>query len=492
MAEVGRFFDGVSYTEADQAEVQKRFRRNGVVLEAGNALAVSAGGAGVMTVIVQTGEAFVEGFHYKNDATKTLAIGNNLSGSTRIDRVVLHLDRSGNSVVAQILVGTPGAGAPALTQVAGGTWDLSLAQVTVASGATGILDANVADEHVAMAGNSYANRTHTIGQLLINPSFEDSTSIFATPKAATTVDSVMFGSWRFYKAHASDTFTAVLDQTTVDTAYGGTTSLKLVKTSTNGTGIVYQYVPARLNNAMRNRKVRHRIRVNAPSVGAIRPYINAPGIGTIFGPYNTRVNQWESLDVENTGIVAGAPYCGLEISAGFNNAAGLFVDNCQATLDEYFDDIPPILAPTRNYNGPACEMTLTSPNFQSVPSGGATLALATMTVDNDNMADVTNNRMIVRTPGLYSLEADVWSYTAGAAGNWGVSFQTTVGYPPFGGTIPYHAQYHNAATYSIIHLLDIVYFDGGAAVFVVVSPWSGQTVGIHYNGTYFRMIRMGD
>lgn len=143
MTEVSKFFDAVSYTEADQAEVQARFRPTGVMIEVGNRLTLTSPGG--MFVGVADGEAMVEGFHYKNTALLSLAIANNSSGSTRIDRIVLRLNRTTNSLVAAILQGTPGAGAPALTQVAGGTYELLLGQVTVANGAVTITPMLVAD-----------------------------------------------------------------------------------------------------------------------------------------------------------------------------------------------------------------------------------------------------------------------------------------------------------------------------------------------------------
>ncbi len=67
----------------------------------------------------------------------TLAVSANISGQTRIDRVVLRLDRSDWTVRAVVKGGTPGAGAPALTQSTGdtGTYEIPLADVSILSGA---------------------------------------------------------------------------------------------------------------------------------------------------------------------------------------------------------------------------------------------------------------------------------------------------------------------------------------------------------------------
>lgn len=134
MAEIARFFDTVLYTESDQAAVQNRLRREGVLSEGANRLGVAAPGG--MFVSVNTGEAMVQGFHYTNTASLNLPIANNTSGSTRVDVVILRLDRVANTLVADIKQGTPGAGSPALTQIVGGTWEFPLASITIPTGTT--------------------------------------------------------------------------------------------------------------------------------------------------------------------------------------------------------------------------------------------------------------------------------------------------------------------------------------------------------------------
>lgn len=68
----------------------------------------------------------------------TLAIGANSSGSTRIDLVVLGLDRSTWNVTVYAKAGTPGSGAPALQTDTGttGIYEMPLAEVTVPNGAS--------------------------------------------------------------------------------------------------------------------------------------------------------------------------------------------------------------------------------------------------------------------------------------------------------------------------------------------------------------------
>lgn len=148
MAQTVRFVDTVSYTEADQADFNMRtMRPQGVIPESTlGTLIVSA--IGSMSVRVGAGEAFIQGFQYINDANVDLLIGANSSGSTRVDYVILRLNRTANTLVLAVLAGIAGAGAPALTQVSGGTWEFPLAQITVPNNASSIVAGNIADSRV--------------------------------------------------------------------------------------------------------------------------------------------------------------------------------------------------------------------------------------------------------------------------------------------------------------------------------------------------------
>lgn len=145
MTETTRFVDTVSYTEADFADFHQRMMRpEGVIPE--SALGTLApSDIGSMAVRIAPGEALIRGFQYKSDANKDLTIGANVSGSTRIDTIVLKLDRVANTLASFVHVGTPGAGAPTLTQVDGGTWEFPIADITVANAATSIVIGNISD-----------------------------------------------------------------------------------------------------------------------------------------------------------------------------------------------------------------------------------------------------------------------------------------------------------------------------------------------------------
>lgn len=179
MTETARFFDSVLYGEADQAKVQSRFRDTGVLKEVANALVVLAPGS--MFVQVAAGEAMVQGFHYENTAPLSLAIAANSSGSTRIDVVALRLNRTANTLAAVIIQGTPGSGAPTLTQVDGGNWELPLAQISIATGTLAITSGMITDQRV------YSKRLTSGDEMVLGTAIPASSQI---QRRTLTVDPV--------------------------------------------------------------------------------------------------------------------------------------------------------------------------------------------------------------------------------------------------------------------------------------------------------------
>lgn len=147
MTETVKFVDGVNYTEADQADFNMNLRPQGILPESSLGI-LNWSAIGGLFIRVTPGAAFIRGFLYKNDANKDIAVGANASGSTRVDTLVVRVNPSANTAVAQLVVGTPGAGAPVLTQVVGGTWDYPIADISVANGAGTILAGNITDRRV--------------------------------------------------------------------------------------------------------------------------------------------------------------------------------------------------------------------------------------------------------------------------------------------------------------------------------------------------------
>ncbi|MFI1467652.1 hypothetical protein [Streptomyces wuyuanensis] len=127
-------------TDTEYEKIAARFSGDGVYGDPGDAAVVTAGTG--LSVDVRSGiYASVRGHAWTSGtSTVNLAVAANSSGSTRVDRVVLRLDRSAWTVRAVVKQGTPGGGAPALTQDAGdtGVFEVPLAAVTLQSGANSV------------------------------------------------------------------------------------------------------------------------------------------------------------------------------------------------------------------------------------------------------------------------------------------------------------------------------------------------------------------
>ncbi|MEU7327238.1 hypothetical protein [Streptomyces parvus] len=127
-------------TDAEYEQLAARFSDDGVYGTPLDAATVTAG-VGLSVVVRPDVRASVRGHGWTSGSTGlTLPINPNASGQTRIDRVVLRLDRSDWTVRAVVKDGTPGAAAPPLTQAPGltGEWEILLAGVTVLTGATSV------------------------------------------------------------------------------------------------------------------------------------------------------------------------------------------------------------------------------------------------------------------------------------------------------------------------------------------------------------------
>lgn len=137
--------------ENEWQRMARAFLGTGVIdhtADALNLLAVSANG-GALQVTVATGQAWVEGFVYRNDAARALAIGAADATNPRIDTVVARLDRAANFVTTVVKQGVAAASpvAPALTTT-DLLWEVALADVRV-NAAVGVINAgDVTDRRV--------------------------------------------------------------------------------------------------------------------------------------------------------------------------------------------------------------------------------------------------------------------------------------------------------------------------------------------------------
>lgn len=154
--ELSRFFDyteekGNEYSADEFSEFFRTFFSDGVLKFEQNLL-VYAQDAG-MLVHADFGAAMVQGYGYwlKDNGTgvKTLSIAAAHSTHTRIDRVILRLNKSlaVSNVQMVILPGTPAAAPiPAPLTREGNIFEISLAKVAISPGALSITAGMVTDE----------------------------------------------------------------------------------------------------------------------------------------------------------------------------------------------------------------------------------------------------------------------------------------------------------------------------------------------------------
>ncbi|MDX3455034.1 hypothetical protein PV396_24355 [Streptomyces sp. ME02-8801-2C] len=125
-------------TDVEYEKIAAHFSEDGVYGTPADTQVVAVG-TGLNVAVRADVFASVRGHAWTSGtSTVTLSIGANVSGSTRIDRVVLRLDRSTWTVRAVVRAGTPGSGAPALVQDTGdtGVYEIPLALVSLLSGAS--------------------------------------------------------------------------------------------------------------------------------------------------------------------------------------------------------------------------------------------------------------------------------------------------------------------------------------------------------------------
>ena len=136
------------YSAALLSRILSKHIRDGIVHGDGNEMAVSASDPPAMTVEVATGTAMVQGRFCENDAALTLPVTTAHATYPRIDRVVVRLNASpGRTIDILVKKGTPAPSPvpPGLTRTPE-TWELSLAQIFVAAGATMVRAADITDE----------------------------------------------------------------------------------------------------------------------------------------------------------------------------------------------------------------------------------------------------------------------------------------------------------------------------------------------------------
>lgn len=158
---------GANTTENQWGLMAQNWLATGVLKGKLNELSVYADSTG-MQAKVKTGQAWVQGYFYQSDAEVVLPITTADPTNPRIDRVIVRVDWTANTIQLAVLQGVPAVSpsAPALTQNST-IWEISLAQVRVNATVTTIAAVNVTDERT-FSQNADANQTPWLSLTLQN------------------------------------------------------------------------------------------------------------------------------------------------------------------------------------------------------------------------------------------------------------------------------------------------------------------------------------
>lgn len=158
---------GANITESQWQQMAKFFFGTGPIKSQLNEFLVYADSTG-MQCKVKSGIAWIQGHFFQSDAEVVMPIATAPSSNSRIDRVILRVDWTANTVTINVLQGTVAASPtpPALTQN-NAKWEISLAQVLVGTSVATIAAGNITDERV-FAGNDYNFQVNYFGLIPVD------------------------------------------------------------------------------------------------------------------------------------------------------------------------------------------------------------------------------------------------------------------------------------------------------------------------------------
>lgn len=139
--------DGAAIDENQWSYLSRQWQDNGVEAygPSDDALKVSSQAA-PLELIVHPGHAFLDGFHYHLDEIKTIFFGENPTNQSRIDRVVLRLDRAENTATVTVKQGVPAdSPVPPVVDTSWETPELSLATFLIRGGTNTVAPSDVVD-----------------------------------------------------------------------------------------------------------------------------------------------------------------------------------------------------------------------------------------------------------------------------------------------------------------------------------------------------------
>jgi hypothetical protein len=137
---------GANVTEFQWQKMAQHWLKTGVITGVLNNLQVFADSTG-MQVKTKSGAVWIKGHYFESDVEETLAIGTADPSNPRIDRVIIRLDWTANTIDLAVIQGTPAASPelPVITQNSS-RWEIPLAQIRVNAGVTTIVAGDVTDD----------------------------------------------------------------------------------------------------------------------------------------------------------------------------------------------------------------------------------------------------------------------------------------------------------------------------------------------------------
>lgn len=154
-------FGEVDSTEAQFASLFAALQDDGLSGVPGSSNGQVTPGSGMTVNVAAFPFAYLSGGIAALGAATTLTVAPP-SAQTRIDRVVIRMNWATDVAELDVLKGAAGSGtAPALTQVPGGVYELSLARIAVAPGALNLSSSNITDERAFVSDRVHRWSTAT-------------------------------------------------------------------------------------------------------------------------------------------------------------------------------------------------------------------------------------------------------------------------------------------------------------------------------------------
>jgi hypothetical protein len=207
MAESSSFFNSVNGDRKYKADAFARyfakFIGNGVFPNPSTGLQIEAGTG--MNVTEHSGDGFINGYTYGNDADLSLTVDIADGVLSRKDNIVLRWDLAARSITAQVVKGISASSpaAPALVRTAE-QYDLKLAEIYISAGVTSITQSMISDTRLdSTVCGIVTQMIKTI----------DTTTLFSQLQAYTAEYEAQFNNYfTLYRQQIADQYTLYLNQ----------------------------------------------------------------------------------------------------------------------------------------------------------------------------------------------------------------------------------------------------------------------------------------